>query len=142
MSSEAPSRTKLSVALSLIAIGFGVVTIKAGGGVLLGGPEARAAAGDYVPFVVWFNFVAGFAYVAAGVGLWKRHRWAVRLAAAIAGATAMVFLAFGAHVLMGGAYEPRTVAAMTLRFGLWLAIAIVGFKALLPARAAADGGAR
>ncbi len=31
---------------------------------------ARVAAGNFVPFVVWFNFLAGFVYVAAGVELW------------------------------------------------------------------------
>ena len=37
---------------------------------------ARQAAGHYVPFVLWFNFLAGFAYIVAGVGLWMRRRWA------------------------------------------------------------------
>lgn len=122
------STTKASIALSLIAVGFGLATIASGGGVLFGGPERRAAAGDYVPFVVWVNFLAGFFYVAAGVGLWRRNRWAVWLAAAIAAVTGTAFAAFAVHVAMGGAYELRTVAAMTLRVGLWSAIALVGFR--------------
>ena len=36
---------------------------------LFGGEAARAAAGQFMPFVLWFNFIAGFAYVVAGVGL-------------------------------------------------------------------------
>lgn len=48
------------------AVGFGLLTIKSGGSVLLGGETARSA-GNYVPFVVWFNFIAAFAYVAAGI---------------------------------------------------------------------------
>ena len=86
-------------------------------------PAARQSAGAYVPFVLWFNFAAGFAYVVAGIGLWLQRRWAVWLAAAIAAATLLVFAAFGVHVLSGGAYEMRTVAAMTLRSVVWLAIA-------------------
>lgn len=117
-------------AISLVAAGFGLLTIKEGGTVLFGDDAARAAAGHYVPFVLWFNFVAGFAYVVAGAGLWLRQRWAIALAAAIATATALTFAAFGAHVYSGGAFEQRTVIAMSLRTLVWLVIAVVAARAL------------
>ena len=60
--------------LSLVAMAFGVMTIKEGGAVLFIGGAARVAAGNYVPFVLWFNFFAGFAYVLAGVGIWLHKR--------------------------------------------------------------------
>ena len=85
-------------AISLVAVIFGLLTIKEGGAVLFGDEAARAAAGNYVPFVLWFNFVAGFAYVVAGAGLWLQQRWAVWLAVAIAAATALTFAAFSVHV--------------------------------------------
>jgi hypothetical protein len=44
------ARTKGSIALSLVAIVLGAATLRSGGEVLFGGPEARATAGDYVPF--------------------------------------------------------------------------------------------
>lgn len=112
-------------AVALLAVSFGALTVKEGGSVLLVDGAARAAAGDYVPFVVWSNFVGGFFYIAAGAGVWARRRWARPLAFAIAGATLVVFAAFGVHVLLGGAYELRTVAAMTLRTGFWLVIGLV-----------------
>lgn len=114
--------------LALVAGGFGVLTVKEGGAVLFGSEAARLAAGQYVPFVLWFNFLAGFVYIAAGVGLWQRRRWAARLALAIAAATALVFAAFGVHILAGGAYELRTVFAMTLRTLVWSAIAAVAWR--------------
>jgi hypothetical protein len=83
-----------------------------------------------VSFVLWFNFVAGFFYVVAGVGIWLRRRWSVPLAAMIALATALVFAAFGLHVLSGGAYESRTTAAMALRTVVWAAIAWTGWSKL------------
>jgi hypothetical protein len=110
-------------AMALVAIAFGLLTIASGGRALFGGEAARLSAGAYVPFVLWFNFAAGFAYVGAGTGLWLQRRWAVGLAAAIAVATLLVFAAFGVHIMLGGAYENRTVAAMTLRSAVWLAIA-------------------
>ena len=117
-------------AISLLAVAFGLLTIKEGGSVLLGNEEARAAAGNYVPFVLWFNFTAGFAYVIAGAGLWMQQRWAVWLAIAIAAATALTFIAFGAHIFTGGAYEQRTVIAMSLRTLVWTIIAALTAPAL------------
>ncbi len=107
--------------MALVAMLFGAATIYAGGNVLFGG--GAAAAGNYVPFVVGFNFLAGFAYVAAGIGIWLRRRWAGPLALALAVLTAAVFAAFGGYVAMGGVYEKRTVFAMTLRTLVWTAIA-------------------
>lgn len=48
--------------------------------------------------------------------------WMLR-AFALALATALIFAAFGIHVALGGAYEMRTVAAMSLRTLFWAAIA-------------------
>ena len=111
------------LAVALLAGAFGLATIVSGGRVIFGPDSARAAAGHYVPFVVWFNFLAGFAYVAAAAGIALARRWSALLSTGIAVATAIVFLAFGGHVLTGGAFEPRTVGAMVLRTAAWAAIA-------------------
>lgn len=117
-------------AISLLAVLFGLMTIKEGGAVLFGDEAARAAAGNYVPFVLWFNFVSGFAYVFAGIGLWLQQRWAIWLAIAIAAAIVLVFAAFGVHVYSGGAYAQRTVIAMSLRTLIWAAIAALAAQSL------------
>lgn len=116
--------------ISLLATAFGLLTIKEGGTVIFGDDAARVAAGNYVPFVVWFNFLAGFAYVTAGIGLWLQQRWAVWLAAGIAVATALTFAALGMHIYAGEAYEQRTVFAMSLRTLVWLTITAVAVSAL------------
>lgn len=113
----------------LVALAFGALTVFSGGRVLFGPEAARVAAGNYVPFVLWFNFLAGFAYIAAGVGLVLWRRWAIWLALGIAVATALVFAAFGLHVAAGGAFEPRTVVAMTLRSVFWAVIAALALRA-------------
>ncbi len=116
--------------LALIAIVSGIVTIFVGGKTLFGGTEVRAAAGNIVPFVLWFNFVAGFAYITAGVGLFLWKRWAAQLSAAIAAATIVVFVAFGIHIFLGGAFEARTVGAMIIRSVVWIIIAASACRAL------------
>ncbi len=116
-----------------LAIAFGVATLLEGAHVLFGGSEARAEAGNFVPFVLWFNFTAGFGYVAGGTGALLRQRWAAWLAWAIAASTALVFAAFGVHVALGGAFETRTLVAVTLRTGFWAAQSIVFPRLLRPA---------
>jgi hypothetical protein len=113
----------LPVALGGFGIAFGFLTIASGGMALFGG----APVGNAVPFVLWFNFLAGFAYIVAGLGLVREAHWGAVLAAGIAGATVAVFAAFLAHVAAGGAYEPRTVGAMVLRSVVWIGIASVAF---------------
>jgi len=120
---------RLLALLAALAIAFGALTVVNGGRVLFGGAEARAAAGQAVDFVLWFNFLAGFAYVAVGLGLWRRRRWAVHGAALLALATASIAVLFGLHVLSGGAYELRTVGALTLRLSFWSALALVARRA-------------
>ena len=51
-------RGPLIRSISRVAVGFGLLTIKEGGMTLIGNEAARAAAGNYVPVVLWFNFVA------------------------------------------------------------------------------------
>ena len=113
---------------AVVAVLFGIATVFSGGRVLFGPESARIAAGEIVPFVLWFNFVAGFAYVVAGIGLWRGSPSAARLSVAIAALTALVYLAFGVHVVLGTAHELGTVLAMTFRTGLWAAIAWLGCK--------------
>jgi len=122
-----PSWIRIAAAIAGL---FGLLTIREGGAVLFGGEAVRLAAGDYVPFVVWFNFLAGFVYLVAGFGLWLRQPWAVGVAFGIAVATLVAFGAFGVYVATGGAFELRTVFAMTLRVVAWFAIAAVGRRAL------------
>ena len=127
MSDEQHKRPITFWLISIVAIIFGMLTIRSGGMVLFTEGEAHQAAGNYVPFVLWFNFLAGFAYIAAGVGLWLQRRWAASLALIIAVATVMTFIALAVHIYFAGAYEMRTVAAMSLRSGVWISIALVAF---------------
>ncbi|MCW8935584.1 MAG: hypothetical protein OQK98_12735 [Gammaproteobacteria bacterium] len=109
---------------SLLAAAFGLLTIKSGGEVLFIDGEARLAAGHYVPFVLWFNFSAGFVYIIAAIGLWKMRPWSAQLSFLLAMSTLIVFAAFGLHIVNGGEYEMRTVIAMSLRSVVWIVIAV------------------
>lgn len=117
-----PLSLKIAIVVSLL---FGLLTVFSGAMALSGNKEV----GNAVPFVLWFNFLAGFAYVAASFGLAQKHSWACKLSIAIAVATALVFAAFGLHVMQGGAYEMRTVAAMVVRTGVWVVVSAIAIRA-------------
>lgn len=125
-----PGRPRWLAAVGVLGAAFGVVTVVAASRILFGSAATRAAEGDYVPFVLWFNFLAGFAYLAAGAGLVAGRPWAARLALAIALATAVTYVAFGVHVLGGGRFTMHTVKAMALRTGVWAVIAALACRSL------------
>jgi len=108
----------------IIAVLFGLMTIKSGGSVLFIDGQARQAAGNYVDFVLWFNFIAGFFYVATGIGIYLKKTWSTSAAVILALLTIVIFGAFGIHIINGGEYEMRTVYAMTLRSLVWIVIAM------------------
>ena len=112
----------------VIAVVFGLLTIKSGGSVIFIDGVGRQEAGNYVPFVLWFNFLAGFFYIIAGVGLWLKKQWAAKLSVLIAVTTVIIFAMLGFYILSGGLYEMRTIVAMSLRSIIWAFIAIFAYS--------------
>ncbi len=97
---------------------FGVATILVGGQTLIADP---AVAGDIVPFVLWFNFVAGFVYVAAAVALlmvsripYKRFHRAYLLGRQPFGQVLFIMLVFAVF----WSYKAPTLLVITLWYGL------------------------
>ena len=84
MTDGVSGRPRWAVAAGILAVAFGGVTVFEGGRMLFGRPEIRVSAGNIVPFVLWFNFIAAFAYLTAGLGLLLWKRWAAQLSAGIA----------------------------------------------------------
>jgi len=117
-------RPRWVIPLAIFVGIFGLLTLKSGGEVLFIDGAGREAAGEYVPFVVWFNFLAGFVYILGAVGLVLWRPWITPLSVAVTVLTIAVFIAFGIHILTGGAYEARTVGAMSLRCLVWLGVTL------------------
>ncbi|WP_170327372.1 hypothetical protein [Ruegeria arenilitoris] len=110
--------------VAIVAALFGILTVFSGGTALFGGSAAKAAFGDAVPLVLWFNFFAGFIYVLGAFTLNKSVFWAQRIAWLIGVCTLLVFVILIAMAVTGTPFEWRTIGAMTLRSAFWLAIAI------------------
>lgn len=122
----------IRIIVAIVCIVLGLATLKEGGAVLFDLGDARQEAGHYVLFVVLVNWLLGFFYVVAGVGLLWRRRWSLALAWAIAAVTAITFVAFGVHVALGGAFELRTVLALAFRTLFWAVVAWRSVKVWTP----------
>ena len=58
----------------------------------------------------------------------RRKAWALPLSIVIALATLLIALLFLYHILVGEAYEMRTVVALGLRTGVWGVIALALYR--------------
>lgn len=128
MNISTKTKPKSMIIMAVIALIFGLVTLYSGGEVIFLDGAGRARAGDYIGFIVWFNFIAGFAYILAAYGFYKSEQWSVILSKIIVIATLIAFGALGVHIFNGGAFEIRTVAAMILRSLVWIVMAFVAAK--------------
>ena len=126
---QTPTLIPWAKPIAVFALVFGLLTVFSGGSVLFGPTEAQILAGNYIRFVVWFNFLAGAVYIVAAIGLWQGRVWAPKLAGVIAAATAITALGFVVLVLRGSAFEMRTVGALAFRFLFWTAIALIAGRA-------------
>ena len=88
MTPQAQKRSRFVAGMAIFGILFGLLTIVSGGAALFNA-RAQQMAGNTIGFVLWFNFLAGSAYVIAGAGLLASQRWAVWLSMAIAAATVL-----------------------------------------------------
>ena len=106
---------------------FGLLTVFMGGAVIFNLFGIRAIEGNYVLFVVWANWICGFAYLIAAYGLVNHKRWTSKLLFAAFLLLMITFAAFIMHIQSGGIYERKTIFAMTFRTIITLAIAITAY---------------
>ncbi len=107
---------------------FGSITLFMSGSVIFDLFGIREKQGDFVPFIVWTNFICGLLYLLAGWGLLRRFRWTTSVLV-----LAVMILIFGLaglmwHISQGGAYELKTVKAMVFRILFTLAFAVFSWR--------------
>lgn len=115
-------KQKILKIVALASAFFGLLTVFAGGSVILGLFGFREKEGNYVLFVVWANFICGFLYLLASYGFFKRKNWtsAVLSSALWILIAAAVVLFF--WILNGEPYETKTIIAMVVRTLVTLAL--------------------
>ena len=107
-------RTLLLIFLFL----FGLVTLFMSSAVLFDWVGIREKEGNFVPAVVWANWLCGFLYLICAYAVFKNS-----LRAKIPLITALFILIAASlylfiHTSKGGLYETKTVGAMAFRIGI------------------------
>lgn len=99
-----------------LGIGVGVMSMGAGGSVLLGASQPGYAV--TVPLVA-YNAAMGAVSLAVGIGLWQARAWAVRATWGIVGLHALVLLGLVGWRSTGGAVALESIGAMGFRTLVW-----------------------
>lgn len=115
-------KNKLVKIAAIVSAFFGLLTVFAGGSVILGLFGMREKEGNYVLFIVWANFICGFLYLIASYGFFKRKNWT----ASIIGSTVWILVAaiivLFFWIVNGELYENKTITAMIFRILLTLGL--------------------
>lgn len=103
----------------VLAILFGGMTLVEGGVLVFGGAKALEEAGNVVPWVLYYNFAAGFVYVLTGLATLMDKPIAKKFALGLALVNLLVLISLIIYILTGGLYLQRTPVAMTVRTLFW-----------------------
>ena len=104
--------------LLIFLVLFGAVTVFMSSSVLFDWFGIRAKEGNYVPGIVWANFVCGILYLVAAYGIFHHQIWArfpLTIALII---LILAYIGLFIHINNGGLYETKTIGAMAFRIGV------------------------
>jgi hypothetical protein len=113
--------------IAAIVAAFGLLTLFLSCSVIFDLFGIRAKEGNYVPLVVWANFISSILYIAAAYGLLKMKNWSVWLLSISVFILIAAFICLKLHIYSGGLYEAKTVNAMMFRIGLTVLIAVASY---------------
>ena len=87
----------------------------------------RGKEGNYVPLVVWANFISSILYLAAAYRFFKMKKWSVWLLVISVVILVAAFIGLKLHISEGGLYEVKTLNAMIFRIGLTALLAVASY---------------
>lgn len=113
---------------ALVAIVFGVVTVFAGGRVLLGADPGYVVLRP----LLGYNTLMGVAYVIAGVLIWRSTTLGTWAAGLIFGLNLVVLVGILMVYRTGGAVAVDSLRAMTFRTVVWLVLFVAAWRLAAP----------
>lgn len=103
-----------AVLITILAI-FGSVTLFMSSSILFDWLGIRGKEGNFVPPVVWANWICGILYLMTAFGIFRHKAWA-KIPLIISLLILMgTFIILFIHINGGGLYETKTVRAMAFR---------------------------
>ena len=106
---------------------FALLTLFLSGSVIFDLFDIREKEGNYVPLVVWANFISSILYLVAAYGLFKMKKWSFWLLVVTVFILVAAFTGLKIHINNGGLYEAKTVNAMIFRIGLTILLAVESY---------------
>lgn len=101
-----------------VLIAFAFLTLFMSSSVLFDWFGIREKEGNYVPFIVWANFVAGFLYLISAYGIVTAKKWTVLILLSTAILLIIAGIALVFYISSGGIFEAKTLVAMVFRIAL------------------------
>mgnify|MGYP006909075761 CR=1 FL=1 len=87
----------------------------------------REREGNYVAFIVWTNFIAGFLYLIAAYGLLFAKKWALWVLVATLLLLVCALIILGLYINYGGDFELKNVGAMIFRIIVTIIFSVLGY---------------
>ena len=113
--------------VAIVLIAFALATLFMSSSVIFDWFGIRAKEGNYVPFIVWANFIAGFLYLISAYGFLKSKRWTFWILIRTTIILIMAFIGLLVHIGYGGIYETKTVGAMGFRIAITIAFTAMAY---------------
>ncbi|MFD1550801.1 hypothetical protein DNU06_05630 [Putridiphycobacter roseus] len=101
--------------LTVVLVLFGLLTLFLSSSVIFDWFGIRAMEGNYVPIVVWVNFIASVLYLLAAFAIYNGESWMVKPLVLALVMLVVGLIGFWIHVINGGLYETKTIGAMIFR---------------------------
>ncbi len=104
--------------LLIFLILFGLVTLFMSSSVLFDWFGIRAKEGNYIPLIVWANWICGILYLITAFGILQKKSWVrIPLVASLI-VLILAYMNLFTHITTGGLYETKTIMAMAFRIGI------------------------
>ena len=116
--------------LAFILTAFGLLTLFLSGSVIFDLFGIREMEGNYVPFIVWANFVSSIIYLIAAYGIAKSKKWSFYVLGASFLILFISFIALQLYIDAGGIHEEKTVKAMIFRSTLTAVFALLAYYSI------------
>lgn len=112
---------------AIVLIVFASATLFMSSSVIFDWFGIREKEGDYVPFIVWTNFIAGFLYLISAYGFLKFKKWTFWVLTVTAVLLVIALIVLALYIDHGGIFELKTVGAMGFRISLTIIFAVIAY---------------
>jgi hypothetical protein len=88
----------------------------------------REKAGNYVPFIVWANFISSLFYLLIAYYYFSFKRWSGSLLIIAAIILIIAFIGLRIHINLGGIFNSKIIGILYFRIYFTLILSIITYK--------------